>query len=128
MATLVSIPFFVLLQLGGLLVFALLATWAIVYARKYVDSLGWAVTNGAVLFRSGWLWRRISIARFAKIQIVSVRETPFDRRRDMARVRVDTAGAGQASHAVHIPYLPAPRARELSAALVEQAAQTNFRW
>ncbi|MFV1988138.1 MAG: PH domain-containing protein [Gemmatimonadota bacterium] len=127
-ATLASIPFFVLLQFGGLFVFALLGTWAVVYARKYVDSLGWAVTNGAVLFRSGWLWRRISVARFAKIQVVSVRETPWDRRRDMARVRVDTAGAGAASHAVYIPYLQAPRARELSAALVEQAARTTFRW
>ncbi len=127
-ATVVSIPFFVFLQFGGLIVYAFLSMWAIVYARKHVDSLGWTVTNGAVLFRSGWLWRRVSVARFAKIQVVSVRETPFDRRREMARVRVDTAGAGPASHAVHIPYLQALRARELSAALAEHAAQTDFRW
>ena len=33
-------------------------------------------------------------------------QSPFDRRHRMASVRVDTAGAGDASHRVDIPYLP----------------------
>jgi putative membrane protein len=125
---LVSIPLFVFLGAGAAPLSALLLLWAYGYARKYVDNLGWTVTNGAVLFKSGWLWRRISVARFAKIQAVSVRQTPFDRRRDMARVRVDTAGAAPGTHAVHIPYLQAPRAWELEQLLTARAAQTAFQW
>lgn len=127
-AGLVSIPFFFLLGPGALPIAALLFVLAGVYARTYVANLGWSVTNGSVLFKSGWLWRRTSVARFVKIQTVSLRQTPFDRRRDMARVRVDTAGAGAASHAVHIPYLQAPRAEELAHALTAEAARTTFHW
>lgn len=123
-----SAPFFFLLGWWAFVVLAGSLVWAIVFAKKYVEHLGWAVTDGAVLFRSGWLWRRVSVARFAKIQAVSLRETPFDRRRQMARVQVDTAGTGTGSHAVHIPYLPVLRARELGDFLSSQAAQTAFRW
>lgn len=127
-AALVSIPAFFLLGVGALPIAALLLGLAWVHARTYVANLGWSVTNGSVLFKSGWLWRRTSVARFVKIQAVSLRQTPFDRRRDMARVRVDTAGAGAASHAVNIPYLLVPRAEELAHALTAEAARTTFRW
>ncbi|MDH3734847.1 MAG: PH domain-containing protein [Gemmatimonadota bacterium] len=127
-ATLFSAPLFFVLGFGGLITYSLALGWAWLYATTYVAHLGWTVTNGAVLFKSGWLWRRISVARFAKIQTVSVRQTPFDRRRRMARLRVDTAGAGSGSHGVHIPYLPDGRAWELNEALTAEAARTAFKW
>lgn len=127
-ATLVSIPFIFVIGRGGLIVLAGALVWAGLYARRYVDALGWAVRPGAVLYRSGWLWRRTSVARFAKIQIVSLKASPFDRRREMARVAVDTAGAGSGSHALEIPYLPVLRARELTDALAGAAARIEFTW
>lgn len=127
-SALASIPFFVLLGFGGLAALIAFVAVAFVHARKYVDNLGWTVTNHAVLFKSGWLWRRISVARFAKLQVVSVRQTPFDRRRQMARLRVDTAGAAPGTHAVRIPYLQASRAWELEEVLTARAAQTAFQW
>ena len=75
-------------------------------ARIYIAHLGWAVIDGAVLFRTGWIWRHLTVARFSKVQAVSMTQSPFDRRHRMASVRVDTAGAGDASHRVDIPYLP----------------------
>jgi putative membrane protein len=105
-----------------------IVVWILVAARIYVAHLGWAVTDGAVLFRSGWLWRRMSVARFAKIQAVAIHESPLDRRAAMARVRVDTAGAGSAGHRVDIPYLARDTARALYDLLSRQAAQTAFRW
>lgn len=105
-----------------------LAAWAFVYARQSVRHLGWAVTEDVVLFRSGWLRREISVARFAKIQAVAVHESPFDRRAAMARVRVDTAGAKDASHRVDIPYLARETARDLRDLLAARAARTAFRW
>jgi membrane protein YdbS with pleckstrin-like domain len=55
-------------------------------------------------------------------------ESPFDRRAAMARVRVDTAGAGDLSHRVAIPYLPKETALALCATLGAAAARTEFQW
>ena len=78
--------------------------------------------------RSGWIWRSVTLARANKIQSVSLHESPFDRRATMARVRVDTAGAGTASHRVNIPFLDRAGAAALADRLAAQAASTEFRW
>ena len=116
------------LRFGAEAAVALLFGWAVVYARQYVVHLGWAFAGDALVFRSGWLWRHITIARFSKIQAVSRRESPFDRRLGMASVSVDTASAGAGGHALAIPFLAAGTASELAATLSHQAAQTAFRW
>ena len=127
-ALLASLPFVLLLKWWVLALLAVLLAWGFVAARVYVEHLGWAVTDGAVLFRSGWMRRKLTIVRFTKIQAVTILESPFDRRAAMARVRVDTAGAGEASHRVDIPYLAREIARDLCDLLSAQAARTAFRW
>ncbi|WP_420634940.1 PH domain-containing protein [Candidatus Palauibacter sp.] len=127
-ATLAALPFYFLVGAWGVAIHAAFLAWATLYARRYVDHLGWALKDDMVWFRSGWLWRRTTIARFSKIQVVALRATPFDRRREMARLRVDTAGAGAAWHKVEIPYLPASTARELRTFVAAEAARTEFRW
>ena len=102
--------------------------WGWVHARGYVRSLGWALTESVVIFRSGWLWKATTVAPLAKIQVVALRESPFDRRNRMARVLVDTAGADSESHPVHIPYLERSTAEGLAHALAAHAARTAFRW
>jgi putative membrane protein len=99
---------------------------AIFAARRHVRHLGWAADDEAVAFKTGWLWRTITIARVSKIQAVTVRESPFDRRASMARLRVDTAGAGTSR--VDIPYLARETARGLHDRLAVRAAETAFRW
>lgn len=110
----------------SLAVLPLAAMWALVSTRKYVDSLGWAATQHVVAFRSGWLVRRVTVARVARIQAVTQLESPLDRRARMARVRVDTAGAGDGSHRVDIPFLARETAQELYRRLAAQAASTAF--
>jgi membrane protein YdbS with pleckstrin-like domain len=70
----------------------------------------------------------MTIARFSKIQTVSLHESPFDRRAAMASVAVDTAGAGDLSHRVDVPYLARDVAESLSHRLAAEAARTSFRW
>lgn len=101
--------------------------WAIVGARKTIAHLGWALTPDAVFFRTGWLWRRVSIVRLAKIQTVTLAASPFDRRAVMARVRIDTAGASESTR-VNIPYLPADVAHGLYLQLAHEAAGRRFFW
>ena len=118
------------LILGGWAValLAFLLAWGWVSARIYIAHLGWAIIDGAVLFRTGWIWRHLTVARFSKVQVVSMTQSPFDRRHHMASVRVDTAGAGDASHRVSSPYLPIATAIELFGQLGTAAARTAFRW
>lgn len=102
--------------------------WAVISAWKHVRHLGWAATDDVVLFRSGWIWRRITVARVVKIQAVMLRHTPFDRRTGMGTLRVDTAGASERSHRVDVPYLPWDVALALYRDLSHRAASTVFRW
>lgn len=127
-AVMIALPFVLLLRWWDLALLAALLAWGYVAARLHVAHLGWAVTDRAVLFRSGWLWRQVSVAPFAKIQAVALHQSPFDRRAAMAQVSVDTAGAGDLSHRVHIPYLARETARDLYELLALQAARTAFRW
>lgn len=117
----------VLLGWWALVVTPLLLAWAVVGARQTVRHLGWGVSDEAVFFRTGWLWRRVSMVRFAKIQAVALHESPFDRRTAMARVRVDTAGASETSR-ISIPYLERETAVALQVALARHAAAREFTW
>jgi putative membrane protein len=126
-AGLVTLPFVPFAGRWSIAVFAVLSVWAIVAARLTIRHLRWAITDSAVCLRSGALWRYVTVARFAKIQTVALHESPFDRRTTMARVRVDTAGAGDAFR-VDIPYLARETARALQQRLAQEAAHTAFRW
>jgi putative membrane protein len=138
-AALTTVPFVAMLKWWTLALLALLGAWAWLNARFSVRHLGWAIVDandpgasspgaGAMLFRSGWVSRRISIARFTKIQAVTFSESPFDRRARHASVRIDTAGAGDLSHRVDVPYLARETARALYELLAVRAARTAFRW
>jgi putative membrane protein len=127
MAGFMSLAAMVLLRWWSLVLVPIFVAWALFTARQTVKHLGWAVTDEAVFFRSGWLWRRMNIVRFAKIQTVTVAASPFDRRAAMARVRVDTAGASEATR-INIPYLPREVARKLHARLAHEAARRQFKW
>jgi putative membrane protein len=114
--------------IAGVVVACAATIWAVVGTRQRIRTLAWAETEHVVLFRSGWLRRRVTAARVAKIQALALRESPFDRRTHMARLRVDTAGAGEFSHRVEIPFLPRETAQDLSRRLAVMAGRTRFRW
>jgi putative membrane protein len=113
---------------GAIGVLILMLLWGIVSARIFVTHLKWSDGEEVVMLRSGWLWQQTTLARVNKIQAVTMHQTPFDRRAAMARVRVDTAGAGDFSHRVDIPYLDHQVASGLAARLSAAAANTAFKW
>jgi len=127
LALVAQIGFFALIGTWSLIFAPALLAWAIVAARKTIAHLGWAVTEDAVFFRTGWLWRRLSIVRLAKIQTVTLATSPFDRRSAMARVRVDTAGASELTR-IDIPYLQQDVGHALHLQLAHEAAGTRFLW
>jgi putative membrane protein len=127
MALVISIGLGFYLRWAALPLVPLLLAWAVVAARQTVRHLGWAETADAVLFKRGWILRRLVIVPLGKMQVVTLHESPFDRRMAMASVHVDTAGASGGS-VVHIPYLAASIAGALHLRLAAAAAGTQFKW
>ena len=109
-----------------LLPFAL--AWVAFATAKHLAHTHWTASDDAVVFRSGWLWRQITVVPVAKIQAIGRFESPFDRRALMASIRVDTAGGASPTHRISIPYLARDTAAGLYARLAAQTAQTAFRW
>jgi len=127
-STLVTIGAIALLGWWALAVAAVAFAWSLVHAAQWWKHAAWTLAPTAMAFRSGWWTRRASIVRFAKIQTVSMGQSPFDRRHDMARLVVDTAGAGKVGHRLNIPFLPREVAVELHGRLATEAAKRSFRW
>ena len=105
---------------------AVLVPLAILASRGRARAFGYALADDRVAWRSGWLWRSTSLARYSKVQAVSLGESPFDRRWKMASVSADTAGGG--SHRITIPYLPVADAHALFEKLGARVNKTAFRW
>jgi putative membrane protein len=97
-------------------------------ARRWVQGAGWALTDDAIFFRSGWPGRNTSVVRFVNLQTVSMKQSPFDRRYGMAAVAVDTAGAGSIGHRIEIPYLDTRVAAETLRRLYAEGCANEFRW
>ena len=127
MTAVVTIVAAIVIGWGATSVLLLLLPWALLSARLHVAHIGWADNDEVVAMRSGWLWQRMTIARVSKIQAVTMRHSPLDRRAAMARVRVDTAGASEFSR-IDIPYLDGAVAKGLHGRLSAHAANTAFRW
>ena len=93
--------------------------WVAIQKSK---SIRYARTPFGVVFQSGILTQKLSIAFFDKIQTTSVEQTPFDRRWGMATLSVDTAAAGPADHRIEIKYLDATFAHEEYAQVLSKSS------
>jgi putative membrane protein len=102
--------------------------WLVAATRQHVRHLAWLASDVLVAFRSGWWSRAETFVRVNRVQNVTLVESPFDRRARMSGVRVDTAGSGEWSHRVDIPYLDASVARDLLQRVSTAAARTDFHW
>jgi putative membrane protein len=95
--------------------------FAWMHAHLYTKHTRWALARDAVLFRSGWLTRRLTIVPRDRVQTLSVDASPFDRRSRMANLYVDTAGASSMSAGIRIRYLATDVAERLATALYRTA-------
>jgi uncharacterized membrane protein YdbT with pleckstrin-like domain len=118
----------VYLGLSALWLLAAMAAWAALTATFYIRRFGWTRTADVVALRTGTRAWITTCASLSKMQVVARHESPFDRRHRMARVRVDTAGAGAGGFHVDVPYLARETADHLHADLSGVAARTAFRW
>lgn len=94
-------------------------------AGRAVRHHGHAMTGSGIYARRGWLWRRLEIVRFEKIQSVRIVESPVDRWWGMATLHVDTASIGGL---LEVQLLGVNDAVALQKALTDRAGRSGFRW
>lgn len=97
-------------------------------ARRQAARSNWAVTDHALLRRSGWFDRKLSFAEIGKLQGLQLCQSPLDRRHGMASLLADTAGASPFGHRLELHYLPEAAARALYDALAPRIARSALRW
>ena len=107
---------------------AVVLTTAWLVARQWVRHTGYALSACAIYFRSGWVGRQVTAVRFVNMQTVSMTQSPFDQRKRMASVTVDTAGAGSIGHRIHVPFLDVEVAEGMLRRLYEETRRTEFPW
>lgn len=91
----------------------ILAIMALAHAHKQHQVTAWASEPFGVLMRTGVLTRTIGVALSGRVQSVSVSSSPFDRRYQMAKLAIDTAGAGKVGHKIDIEYMQRDLAESL---------------
>ncbi|NLG77027.1 MAG: PH domain-containing protein, partial [Xanthomonadaceae bacterium] len=119
-STVLALAFQTYLPFALLFVGIPLSLW---YAAKYVRYTRWALQPDALFFRHGWLTRKLVIVPRDRVQVVCLKQSPFDRRHRTASVCIDTAGAASRSDRIRVPYLDLDVASSLAAALYESSAR-----
>jgi putative membrane protein len=107
------------LREAAVLLLPVVVALAWMHAHLYVRHTQWALERDVLMFRGGWMTRRLTIVPRDRVQSLAVTSSPFDRRRRMASLAVDTAGGSARTASVRIRYLPEDVARRLAATLHE---------
>lgn len=113
----VAIPGWWYFHANAVFIIPIVVALAGMHAHLYVKYTRWALERDVLLFRSGWFTRRLTIVPRDRVQSLNVITSPFDRRRHMASLSVDTAGGSATSAGVHIRYLPVDVAHRIAASL-----------
>ncbi len=99
-----------------------LAGWPVLfwYARAWVRQAGYVLDDVRFGTRHGVFFRQQNHVRLNKAQVISVHQSPFDRRHGMATVKIDTAGGHPLGSLVAMPYLPVAEVRRIRERVLQQ--------
>ncbi len=99
------------------------AIWMIYAHKRSAAASGFALTPKHLIIRSGYFSQCSHVVPRSAIQSITLSQSPFDRRRQMANVHVDlAAGSALQTPEAAVHYLPEMTARELAAALRAELA------
>jgi putative membrane protein len=89
--------------------------------------LGYSISERFFRTRRGWLSRATHVVPIRNSQILTVRETPFDRRFGVATLSVDTAGQAYTGGGPRLRNIPVEEALAAARAVAVRAARTRYR-
>ena len=101
----------------------LIPVQAAVGALMYVRTMRWGFTDNRIAYRHGVLNRREHHVEFVKAQSVAVRQSFFERRRDLATFRLHTAEAE-----FSIPFIPKADADALRDIVLHYVETSTRSW
>lgn len=108
----------------GLWIFFFLYTiWGFVKTVMGFQHKSYALREKDLIYRSGWLWKDMTTAPFNRVQHVSIDQGPIERKFNLAKLKIYTAG-GKASD-MSIPGLTPVTANELKEFIVKKTMQEN---
>ncbi len=74
--------------------------------RGWFAFSAWSLGDNYVLFRSGWLNRKLELAPIERIQSLAISQSPLERWAGVSTVTLDLAGGSGMDHAtIRIPYM-----------------------
>lgn len=110
------------------LLFIPLLVFVFYNAQRSAKAMGYIYFDGYFAYRSGWITKQVSVIRIDKTQAVSLHQNPFDRRRNMARLVLDTAGFTLTDHNIDIRYLDFNEADALQKIISAQLNELAYEW
>jgi putative membrane protein len=126
--TLLTIAVSAALRSGWGLLLLMLAPLVYWLNVKSYEKFGYAL--GAQFFRTrqGVLGRATHIVPIAKSQVIVVRQSPFDRRLNLATLSVDTAGQSYTGGSPSISNLPLDEAMQVARKLAREASRAGAKF
>ncbi len=107
---------------GGLVALAWVPIWAVVQWRVW-RKLAYCVSANALVRRTGFLATRLDVFLLRKVQRVTVRQSPHQRRKGLASVRFFLA-----SGSIRIPYIDAKRAETIRDYVLYRVESSKKSW
>ena len=111
-------PFYINYIITGLL--SLNFIWSSIAIIKGFAFKGFALREKDIIYRTGWLKRRITIAPFNRVQHVGIDQGPIERYVKLSKLKIFTAGGSTSD--LTIPGLTLSSAQKLKAYIVDKAS------
>jgi putative membrane protein len=113
----------------GLWMLLPMAFLPVVYLLSVLEyrNLGFALSEKFFRTRQGWLSRTTHLVPIRNTQVVVLRQSPFDRRYNVMKLQVDTAGQTFTGGGPHISNVTAEEALTMARTLSQRAARTRYR-
>ena len=101
--------------------FAIYFLWSMISINKGFKHKAYALRQKDVAYKSGWLWRHLTTAPFNRVQHVRIDQGPIERRFNLAKLKIFTAGGSSSD--LTIPGLTPDNAHALKEFIVKQTLE-----
>ena len=103
----------------GLIVFNFI--WGLIKVIKGFKHKSYALRQKDIIYKSGWLWKRMTTAPFNRVQHVRIDQGVIERKFNLAKLKIFTAGGNSSD--LSIPGLDPIVANELKEFIVKKTLQ-----
>lgn len=107
-----------ILYFGLPILFLLFVVWSFVSVVNRFKNMHYALRQKDVVYKSGWLWKQMTTIPFNRVQHVSIDQGPIERRFNLSRLKIFTAGGGASD--MTIPGLDPTTADDLKEYIVKK--------